>query len=144
MSDTTARNPVSAPKMLADALMRSTSGTMALLRVTGTNAESSQLELGLIATTFYDVVISPAVMRKQKPGWAGDGGTRWELLLSATSIEAQVLALALASAQALFALTLSVTVAEQEYLIESVGSNEAFGSVYLYRLLLRQSNPQSL
>ena len=38
MSDTAPRNPVGAPQMLADALLRSVSGANALLRVTCNNA----------------------------------------------------------------------------------------------------------
>jgi hypothetical protein len=66
------------------------------------------------------------------------------MLVSATSVQAQISALDAPSAQALFAMTLAVTIAGQDYLIESVASNEAFGQVYLYRLLLRQAFPQSL
>jgi len=46
MSDTAARNPVGAPRMLADALLRSVAGTTALLRLTGTNTDTSQSEMG--------------------------------------------------------------------------------------------------
>ena len=130
--------------MLADALLRSVAGTSALLRVTGTNSETNQSELGLVATTFADVVVSPVVMRKLRPGWQEGGQSQWELLVSATGVEQQVSALDLASAQSLFAMTLAVTVAGQEYLIESVSSNEAFGKVYLYRLLLREARQQAL
>jgi len=144
MSDTAPRNPVGAPQMLADALLRSVAGTSALLRVTGTNSETNQSELGLVATTFADVVVSPVVMRKLRPGWQEGGQSQWELLVSATGVEQQVSALDLASAQSLFAMTLAVTVAGQEYLIESVSSNEAFGKVYLYRLLLREARQQAL
>ncbi len=52
MSDTTPRNPVGAPQMLADALLRSMTGTTALLRVTGPNSDTSMSEVGLVATTF--------------------------------------------------------------------------------------------
>ena len=44
--------------MLADALLRSVAGTTALLRVTGTNTDTSQAEVGLVATTFAEVVVS--------------------------------------------------------------------------------------
>ena len=44
-----------------------------------------------------------------------------------------------ASAQALFAMTLAVTVAGQDYLIESVASNEAFGQVYCISPLVARS-----
>jgi hypothetical protein len=44
----------------------------------------------------------------------------------------------------LFAMTLAVSVADRDYLIESVAANEAFGKVYLYRLTLREAFRQSL
>ena len=129
--------------MLADALLRSMTGTTALLRVTGTNTDTSQSEVGLVATTFYEVVVSPVVMRKLRPSWQEGGESKWELFVSATGVEQQVNALGLDSAQSLFATTLGVTVAGQDYLIESIAANEAFGQVYLYRLLLREARPQA-
>jgi hypothetical protein len=144
MSDTAPRNPVSAPQMLADALLRSVAGTTALLRVTGATTDSNQSELGIVATTFSDVVIGPVAMRSLRPTWKENNQSRWELLVSATSIQQQVSALDLLSAQALFAMTLAVTVAGQDYLIESIASNEVFGQVYLYRLLLREAQQQAV
>lgn len=144
MSDTAPRNPVAAPRMLADALLRSVAGTTALLRVTGTNADTSQSEVGLVATTFAEVVVSPVVMRKLRPTWEEGGESKCELMVSATSVEQQVSTLDLASAQALFAQTLAVTVTGQDYLIESIAANEVFGQVYMYRLLLRQAQPQNI
>jgi hypothetical protein len=144
MSDTAARNPVGAPRMLADALLRSVAGTTALLRVTGTNTDTSQSEVGLVATTFAEVVVSPVVMRKLRPSWQEHGESKWELLVSATGVQQQVNALDLESAQSLFAMTLVVTVAGQNYLIESIAANEAFGQVYLYRLLLREARQQAV
>ena len=130
--------------MLADALLRSVAGTSALLRVTGTNTDTSQSEVGLVATTFAEVLISPVVMRKLSPTWQEGGESKWELMVSATGVEQQVNALDLQSAQSLFAMTLTVTVAGQDYLIEAIASNEAFGQIYLYRLLLREARQQAL
>jgi hypothetical protein len=144
MSDTAARNPVGAPRMLADALLRSVAGTTALLRLTGTNMDTSQSEMGLVATTFAEAVMSPVVMRKLRPSWQDHDESKWELLVSATSVQQQVNALDLESAQSLFAMTLAVTVAGQDYLIESIAANEAFGQVYLYRLLLREAHQQAV
>jgi hypothetical protein len=144
MSNTAPRNPVGAPQMLADALLRSVAGTSAQLRVTGTNPDSNQSEVGLLATTFSQVVVSPVVMRRLRPTFKEGDALRWELLVSATGVQAQVNTLNLPSAQALFAMTLAITIGEQDYLIESVASNEAFGQVYLYRLALRQACPQAL
>jgi len=130
--------------MLADALLRSMTGTTALLRVTGTNTDTNMSEVGLVATTFAEVVLSPVVMRKLRPVWQEGGESKWELLVSATSVERQVNELQLFSAQSLFAMTLAVTVSEQDYLIESIASNEAFGQVYIYRLLLREARQQAV
>ena len=144
MSDTAPRNPVGAPQMLADALLRSVAGTSALLRVTGANTDASGSEVGVVATTFAKVPLSPALMRKLRPSWKEGGESRWELLVSATSVEQQVQTLDLPSAQSLFQMTLAVTVAGQDYLIEAIAANEAFGQVYLYRLLLREARQQAV
>ncbi len=130
--------------MLADALLRNAGGAAALLRVTGTNTDTAQFEVGLVATTFAEVPVSPVLMRRLRPAMKEGDPSKWELLVSATSVEQQVNALDLASAQSLFSMTLAVTVAGQDYLIESIGSNEAFGQVYLYRLLLREARQQAV
>ena len=52
MSDTAPRNPVGAPQMLADALLRSVAGTSAQLRITGTNPDTNMSEAG---TGFHDL-----------------------------------------------------------------------------------------
>lgn len=144
MSDTAPRNPVAASRLLADALLRSVSGTSAQLRITGSNTDTNMSELGLVSTTFVDVAVSPVVMRKLSPRWQEADEPRWELLVSATSIQQQVMALDLPSAQSLFAMSVAVIVSGQAYVIESLASNEAFGQVYLYRLLLREARQQSL
>jgi predicted transglutaminase-like cysteine proteinase len=144
MTDTAARNPTTAPQMLADALLRSVGGSTAQLRVTATNTDGSMSEVGIVATTFSDVVLSPVVLRKLRPTWRQGDQSQWELLVSATSVQAQVSALSLASAQSLFAMTLTVTVTAQDYLIDNIASNEVFGQVYLYRLLLREAREQAV
>lgn len=144
MSDTTSRNPIAAPQMLADALLRSVGGVTAQLRVTATNTDGAMSEVGIVPTTFSDVILSPVVMRKLRPTWKQGDQPQWELLVSATSVQAQVSALSLASAQALFAMTLTITVAAQDYLIESIASNEVFSQIYLYRLLLREARNQAM
>lgn len=144
MSDTASRNPVGAPQRLADALLRSVAGASALLRVTNASTDTSMSEVGLVATAFAEVMVSPVVMRKLRPYLYEGNEPKWELLMSATSVEQQVNALDLTSAQSLFSMTLAVTLGGQDYLIESVSSNEAFGQVYMYRLLLREAWPQSI
>ena len=100
--------------------------------------------MGLVATAFEGIVLSPVLMRKLRPAFRQADTPSWELLVSASSVEDQVRALSLSSAQALFAMTLTVTVAAQDYLIDSIAGNEAFGQVYLYRLLLHEARPQTI
>jgi len=138
MSDTASRNPNAAAQMLADALLRTVAGTTATFRVTGSNSNTDQSQLGLVATTFAEVPVSPVVMRKLRPVWQEGGQSKWELLISANGVAQAVDALDMDSAESLFAMTLAVTVAGQDYLIESIAANEAMGQVYLYRLLLRE------
>ena len=144
MSDTSPWNATSTARLLADALLRRLTGTTAALRVTPTSTDGAMSEVGLVATPFSEVTLSPVVLRKLRPVWEQDGASKWELMASATSVEQQVNALELTSAQALFGMTMAVTVGGQDYLIESIASIEAFGQVYLYRLLLREARPQSL
>lgn len=143
MSDTASRNPGAAQR-IADALLRSVAGTSAQLRIASATQSAGTSELGMIATTFANVVLSPVVLRQLRPIWQKNEPSQWELLVSASSVEQQIGALDLPAAQALFAITLSITVAGQEYLIDSVASNEAFGQVYLYRLLLREAKARSV
>lgn len=144
MSDTTSRNPSGAAQFLADSLLRSVGGTSARLRVTATATDAAQSEVGLASSTFADVVLSPVVLRKLRPWWREGEEPRCELLVSAASVQQQVGALSLESAQAFFAMTLAVTVAGQDYLIESIAANEAFGQIYLYRLLLLEARQQAV
>ena len=144
MSDTASRNPTGAAQMLADALLRTVAGATATLRVAGTNSNTDQSQLGLAATNFVEVAVSPVVMRKLRPDWQEGGQSKWELLVSASGLEAQVNALDLASAESLFGMMVAVTVAGQDYLIESVAANEAIGQVYLYRLLVREAGTQAV
>ena len=130
--------------MLADALLRSVAGTSARLRVTSTNTDASQSEVGLLTTSFADLVISPVVIRKLRPTLKDGEEAKWELLVSASGVAQQVNAMDLDSAKSLFALTLVVTVSEQDYQIESVAANEAFGQIYLYRLVLREVRQQAV
>src|SRR5579863_3056616 len=144
MSDTMPRSSTGAAQLLADALLRSVAGASAILRVAGGTIDTSQAEMGIAPTAFSGVVVSPVVMRTLRPSWQEGGESQWELLVSATSVAQQLKTFSLASAQGLFAMTLAVSVAGQNYLIESVAANEAFGQVYLYRLLLREAQTHAI
>ena len=146
MSDTASRNPTMAAQMLADALLRTVAGTTATLRLVSATAGTStdQSELGLVATNFVEVGVSPVVIRKLRPGWHEGGQSKWELLVSASGVQQAVNAMDLQSAGALFAQTLAVTVGGQDYLIESIAANEALGQLYVYRLLVREAGGESV
>jgi len=130
--------------MIADALLRSLAGSDAFFRLTNVNVDSNRSELGLQSTAFMDIRLGPVAMRRLSPDRRNDDSLQWELLVSASAVQQQVKALELASAQSLFDLTLAVTIAGQSYLIESFTSNEAFGQVYLHRLLLRETKNSAL
>lgn len=138
MSNPGSRNPVSTPQMIADALLRSVAGTSARLRVASSSSDSNQAALGLMVTSCSEVEVSPVVIRKLRPSAKERGAIQSEMLVSATSVQAQVNVLDLPSARSLFAMTLAVNVNGTDYLIDSVASNEAFGKVYLYRLVLNE------
>jgi len=144
MSDTESRSPSSAAQMIADALLRSVRGSSASLRVTIAATTSNMSELGIVATTFVEVVISPVVMRKLKPTIHSDGDPRWELLASATSIEEQVSELSYASAQALLQSALDVTIGGVDYSILNIAVNEANGRPYMYRMELKQCGNEGI
>ena len=144
MSDTASRNPTAAAQMLADAVLRTIAGTTASLRVTEANSNTDQSQLGLVATTFAEVAVSPVVMRKLRPDWQEGGQSKRELLVSASGVSQAVNALDVASAESLFAMTFAVTVAGQDYLVESIAASEAMGQVYLYRLLLREAGIEAV
>ena len=144
MSDTSSRNPSWAGQMLADALLRTVAGATATFRMAGTNSNSDQTQLGLVATNFVEAAVSPVVMRKLRPDWKEGGQSRWELLVSATGVQSAVDTLDLPSTESLFSLSVAVTVAGQDYLIESVAANEAVGQVYLYRLLVREAGTKAV
>ena len=130
--------------MLGDAILRTVAGTTAYLQVTGTNADTEQSEVGLVANNFVQVAVSPVLMRKLPPTWREGDMPRWEMLMSATSVQTQVASMNLTSAQSLFSMTMSVTMAGQSYVIESVAANEAMGTVYVYRLLVREAGTEAL
>jgi hypothetical protein len=64
----------------------------------------------------------------------------YELLISASSVQQQVSALQISSANALFDSAAGVEINDAQFLIESRSVSESLGQVYLYRLLLRESH----
>lgn len=144
-ADLSVRNPTAAQQRMADALLRSLGGRTVLLRLptpaqTGVDAE----QLGLTMPSYEDIPLSPAVFRKVRPGMKEGQVNRYELLISAASVQAQLGLLQLPSADALFAMAVGVYVDRELMLIESAAEAEMFGQPYLYRLLLEGPQEQIL
>lgn len=128
---------------MADALLRSLGGTTVVLQVSAPATDNTQAELGITATTIHSVTVGPAVLRKLRPSpFEENQQPRVELLLSAAAVATQAGNMQLDSADSLLKMALSVVYGSMTYLIETVAPNEAFGKVYLYRILLREALPE--
>lgn len=128
----------SAATRAADTLLRIAGGRTVLLRMPlpGTPGDASE-QLGLAAPTFQDVALAPVVFRKARASITAGKGPRWEVLVSATAVEAVVGTLAFESASVLFAQAYGVLVDDTLMEIEALTVSQLFGSPYVYRLLLR-------
>ncbi len=71
LGDTASRNPNAAAGMMADALLRTVAGATATFRVAGSNANTDQSQVGLVATTFAE---AGGFAGGDAQAAAGDGG----------------------------------------------------------------------
>lgn len=128
---------------MADALLRSLGGSVAMLRmpIAATNAIGEQL--GAPTAGFADLPLSPAAFRNVRAPMTDGNQATYELLISASAVEAQVSQLGLSSAEVLFAMGLGITVGKEFFLIEAVSFTSAAGLACMYRVLLRESDTQS-
>ena len=143
MADLSTQNACGTAKRVATALLRASGGTIASLQLPPLQGDSTDAgQIGLNAPGFLSLPLSPVVFRRAR-GVMQDGmPSKYELLISADAIAAQVSQLQLSSADALFALAAGIDVAGKLFLIESASASESQGQAYLYRLLLQEaSNP---
>jgi len=122
------------------AVLRAGGGTTALLQMPplqGDAADGGQI--GLDAPGFLSLPLSPALFRKMRASMTEGQLPKYELLISADAVAAQVTELSLSSAEALFAQAAGVAVAGKLFLIEAVSASEHQGSACLYRLLLQEA-----
>jgi hypothetical protein len=126
---------------MADSLLRGVGGRTVLLHIPAPAVPGDPGEqLGLAIPQFQDVPLRPAVMRKLRARLSTSLTERppqYELLLSASAVAQAVGSLDHSSADVLFGLAAGLSFDGQLLQITSVTSAEAFGQVYLYRLLLR-------
>lgn len=125
---------------VATALLRASGGTTACLQMPPLQGDSSNGgQLGLNTPGFLSLPLAPVVFRKARVAMQDGQLPKYELLISADAVAAQVTQLQLNSAQALFAMASGVVVAGKLFLIEATSTSESQGQAYLYRLLLQEA-----
>lgn len=138
MADLSVRCGTAAQQRASDALLRCMGGTTVLLRLpTPAAAGSDQEQLGATTPAYEDIALSPAVFRRLRPQMEEATVNRYEILISASSVQAQLGFLQLASTTELFAMASGVFVDGELMLIEAAAEAEAFGRPYIYRLIVR-------
>jgi len=132
----------------ADALLRGVGGRRVLLRLPAPAIPSDDGEqLGVAQPLFQDVVLWPVVFRRVRatmaPAAALEAGssagkaTQYELLVSATAVEALVVSLGYESVDVLFCDAVGVLVDETLMELESATWSEISGRPYLCRVVVR-------
>ena len=128
---------------MTDALLRSLGGSVAMLRMPGSATTAIGEQLGAPTAGFADLPLSPAAFRKVRVAVSDGNQAKYELLISAAAVEAQVSQLGLSSAEVLFAMGLGITVGKEFFVIEGVSFTSAAGLACVYRVLLREAATQS-
>ena len=128
---------------MTDALLRSLGGSVALLRIPVAASSAIGEQLGAPTAGFADLPLSPAAFRKVRVTVTDGNQAKYELLISASAVEAQVSQLGLTSAEVLFAMGLGITVGKEFFLIEGVSFTSAAGLACVYRVLLREAATQT-
>jgi hypothetical protein len=127
----------------ADVLLRCAGGRSVLLRMPA-NASAGDMaeQLGLAVPEFQDVELAPVVFRKARQAASAlsvtvDKAARWELMVSATAVNALVGSLGYSAASVLFATAFGVLIDGALMEVISATESEVFGTPYVYRLVLR-------
>jgi hypothetical protein len=122
----------------ADALLRCAGGRLVLLRMPAqASAGDTTEQLGLAVPEFQDVELAPVVFRKARATTADGKAAKWELMVSATAVNALVGSLGYSAASVLFATAFGVLIDGVLMEIESATESEVLGTPYVYRLVLR-------
>jgi hypothetical protein len=133
----------------ADTLLRGVGGRQVFLRTPAPAIPDDDGEqLGLSTPQFQDFPLCPAIYRRIRPrvpssvATAASPAPQYELLLSATAVNALIGSQAYNSAATLFNTAFGVLIDSVLLEIESATYSELGGAAYMYRLLLR--TPQAL
>jgi hypothetical protein len=114
-----------------------------LLRIPAqANAGDVTEQLGLAVPEFQDVELAPVVFRKARQAASALSVTvgeaaKWELMVSATAVQALVGSLGYSAASVLFATAFGVLIDGVLMEVESATESEVCGVPYVYRLVLR-------
>lgn len=92
---------------------------------------------GLAVPEFQDVELAPVVFRKARATTAEGKTAKWELMVSATAVNAVVGSLGYSAASVLFANAFGVLVDGVLMEVESATESEVGGAPYVYRLVVR-------
>jgi hypothetical protein len=122
----------------ADVLLQCAGGRAVLLRMPAPASSGDTTEqLGLAVPTFQDVELAPVVFRKARATTAEGKAAKWELLVSATAVNALVGSLGYSAASVLFATAVGVLIDGVLMEVESATESEVGGAPYVYRLVLQ-------
>jgi hypothetical protein len=141
MADLSTQIPSGMAQRVAAALLRANGGTTACLQMPPLHGDASDAgQIGLDAPGFLSLPLSPVVFRKWRATMQEGELPKYELLVSADAVQAQVAQQQLSSAQCLFVMAAGVMIAGRLFLIEAFSAAETQGQPCLYRLLLRESS----
>ena len=134
------RNGSEAGLRLVDTLLRTAGGSAATLMVSPARGDTTEAgQSGLDAAGFQAVALQPVIFRRTRAVITEESPARYELLASASAIDDLVGLLQLDSAEALFAITASIQIANLNLEIDNWSATAQLGQVILYRLLLREA-----
>ena len=140
MADLSTQTPCDAARRVAAALLHANGGTTACLQMPPLTGDISNAgQIGVDAPGYQSLPLSPAVFRKSRVTLEEGQLPRYELLVSADAVAAQVSELQLSSAQCLFMMAAGVVIAGKLFRILAFTASETQGQAYLYRLLLQEA-----
>lgn len=122
----------------ADVLLQCAGGRTVMLRMPApASAGDTTEQLGLAMPVFQDMALQPVVFRKARSTAGAGKAARWELMVSATAVDAAVGTSGGGAASVLFATAFGVLIDGVLMEIVSATESEVGGAAYVYRLVLR-------
>ena len=131
------RNASLMAQRAADVLLQCAGGRSVLLRMPApANAGDTTEQLGLAVPTFQDVEVAPVVFRSARATTADGKAAKWELMVSATAVNALVGSLGYSAPSVLFEVAFGVLIDGALMEVKSATESEVGGGPYVYRVVL--------